>query len=62
MINIFGGYYYCKVMNVINVGFSLLVVLFLSDGGYFENFGIFFLLKLKFKKIVVVDGGNIILD
>ena len=34
----------------------------LSDGGHIENLGILPLLKLRLKKIVVVNGGRTICD
>lgn len=42
---------------MVNVGFIFFLVFYLSDGGYFENFGILLFLKRCFEKIVVVDGG-----
>ena len=42
---------------IIHHGSTAPPVLFLSDGGHFENFGLLPLLKLRLKKIVLVNGG-----
>ena len=45
-----------------NLGPNPPPVLRLSDGGHIENLGILPLLKLRLKKIVVVNGGRTISD
>lgn len=45
-----------------NLGPNPPPVLRLSDGGQIENLGILPLLKLRLKKIVVVNGGRTICD
>ena len=50
------------MMQMTNHGPNPPPVLSLSDGGHIENLGILPLLKLRLKKIIVVDGGRTILD
>lgn len=52
----------CDLLVVVNEGFMFFFILCLSDGGYIENFVIFFFLKKCLFKIVVVDGGYKIND
>jgi len=47
---------------MVNQGPNPPPVLRLSDGGHIENLGIMPLLKLRLKKIVVVNGGRTICD
>lgn len=51
-----------KTIGVTNLGPNPPPVLRLSDGGHIENLGILPLLKLRLKKIVVVNGGRTICD
>jgi len=51
-----------KTIGMVNQGPNPPPVLRLSDGGHIENLGIMPLLKLRLKKIVVVNGGRTICD
>ena len=47
-----------NLMRVVNKGLNPPALLRLSDGGHFENLALLPLLKMKLKRIVVVNGGN----
>lgn len=48
-----------ELLGVINIGPTPPPILYLSDGGHFENLAILPLLKQKLKRILVIDAGSV---